>query len=93
MLSASSIDPRTPVYLCSHIFANTHPVLYVCKEDGDWQMLCGGSHPADEIPHVVGIGHLFDLDPTLQRIADLADDWEAERSRTDAPWLRKPCDV
>ena len=51
------------VFICSHMFENTRPVLYVSKEGGDWQFLCGQTDHGEENPHVVGIGHLIDRDP------------------------------
>lgn len=79
---------ETAAYLCSHVFHDTHPVLFVSRADGEWQFLCGGGHPADELPFVVGENHLFERDPTLLEIADLPDDWEAERESVGAAWRR-----
>ncbi|OQX04112.1 MAG: hypothetical protein BWK80_54230 [Desulfobacteraceae bacterium IS3] len=76
-----------PVYVCSHIFENTRPVLLV--NDGDWQMLCGGEHDEDEIPGVVGLGHLLERDRSLSEILDLPDDWEAEKESSHASWTRR----
>lgn len=79
---------HTPVFLCSHVYKNEKPVLLVCKEDGDWQMLCGGEHDENEKPVVVGIGHLLEKDPSLTEIIDLPDNWEAERQSINHPWIR-----
>lgn len=76
------------VYLCSHVFEATEPIRLVCKSDGDWQFLCGGDHDADEKPHVVGLRHMIERDPSLLELADLEDGWEAAREEPDAPWLR-----
>ncbi len=84
-------DYNTVAYLCSHIFENTKPVLYVCKEDGDWQLLCGGEHPMDEIPHVVGIGHILERDPSLESILTLQDNWQAERQQIGGEWTKTEC--
>lgn len=77
-----------PAYICSHVFENTRPVMLVCKEDGDWQFLCGGEHDEDEIPRVVGINHLLDRDKTLYEVMDLEDGWEAEREEVGGEWKR-----
>lgn len=79
-----------PAYVCSHIFDATRPVLLVSREDGDWQLLCGGSHEADEKPRVVGLNHLIERDPTLREILDLPSDWDAERNAVNASWTRTP---
>jgi hypothetical protein len=31
-------------FVCSHIFKNTHPLLLVARENGDWMFLCGQVH-------------------------------------------------
>jgi hypothetical protein len=79
-----SIKER-PVYLCSHVFENTRPVLLVSRADGDWQFLCGGEHDK-EVPSVVGFNHLLEKDPTLAELRDLPDEWEAERAGPGLPW-------
>ena len=75
-------------YVCSHVFENTRPILLVSREGGDWQCLCSGEHDAGEIPNVVGLNHLIERDHTLAALADLPDDWEAERSNVMEPWIR-----
>ncbi len=51
-------------------------------------MLCGGEHDVNEVPKVVGIGHLLERDPSLLELMDLPDDWEAERESSNHPWKR-----
>ena len=75
------------VFICSHVFENEKPILLVCHEGGDWQFLCGGTHRTDEKPKVVGVGHLVERDPSLNEIADLPLDFEAERSEVGAQWV------
>jgi len=79
---------ETPAYLCSHIFERTRPVLLVSRSEGDWQFLCGDTHPQEDVPHVVGVNHLFEDDPSLAELADLPPDWEAERDSAASPWRR-----
>ena len=55
------------VYVCSHVFEGTRPILYVCRADGDWQFLCGGDDHSDDV-HFVGVGHLTESDPTLMNL-------------------------
>ena len=79
------------VYVCPHVFNDVRPVLYVCRADGDWQFLCGsGDH--EDAPHLVGVGHLTDRDPTLNELADLKPNWEAERDSVDEKWIFSECE-
>ena len=75
-------------FICSHVFENTKPILFVCHEGGDWQFLCGGNHDVNELPKVVCIGHLLERDSTLNEVADLPVDWEAERTATGEQWVK-----
>lgn len=75
-------------YVCSHVFENTRPILLVSRAGGDWQCLCGGEHDSDEVPHVVGLNHLMERDPTLAELQDLPDEWEAERANVGDTWVR-----
>lgn len=75
-------------YVCSHVFLDTQPIRLVSREDGDWQLLCGGTHASHEIPHVVGLNHLIERDPTLIELHDLPDEWEAERKTVGSAWVR-----
>jgi len=78
---------ETVAFVCSHVFHRTRPVLLVSRVDGDWQFLCGDERP-DEKPHVVGLNHLFDNDPSLDELKALPPEWEAEREAQLAPWRR-----
>lgn len=73
-------------YVCSHVFEGSGPILLVSREGGDWQFLCGGEHPMDEIPRVVGLNHLIHRDPTLAELLELPVDWEASRESEGASW-------
>lgn len=86
------LDFNLAAFICSHVFENTRPILFVSRSDGDWQFLCGETHP-DEVPDVVCIGHLLQRDATLRDILDLHEDWEAEREFVGGDWERRPCIV
>jgi hypothetical protein len=84
-----SYNPHLKSYVCIEVFDNTKPVLLVSREGGDWCFLCGGMHPQDAAFYrVVGIGHLFERDPSLLSLLDLSPEWEAERQDPSSPWIR-----
>lgn len=81
---------EVPAYLCSHVFDKERPVLLVYYSGGDWQFLCGGTHPEQEIPKVVGLNHVLSDDPSLNEVMNLPSEWEAERSVVGSKWDRRP---
>ncbi len=83
---------HTPCFLCSHIFENTRPILYVSKSDGDWQFLCGQDDHEGEIPRVVGANHIFERDKSLSELENLLDDYEANRDDIYSEWHIEPCE-
>lgn len=90
---AMPIDRHQKSYVCTHVFEGSRPVLLVSRPGGDWCFLCGGEHPEDASSYrVVGIGHLFEKDPTLISLEDLPPDWEAEREEVGKPWIRTRCE-
>jgi len=67
-------------------------VRLVGRQDGDWQFMCGDvDHSDPNEPYHVSIGALLDFDPTLDCIADLPAEWEAERPDAESPWIRTRC--
>lgn len=79
------------VFVCPHVFNNTRPILYVCREDGDLQCLCG-EYDHVETVHVVGVGHLQERDPSICQLADLPNNLETERKDDQSEWLRSKCE-
>ena len=78
-------------YVCLHIFDASRPVLLVVRSDSDWSFLCGDEHGDTAANYrVVGKGHILDRDPSLRELADLAPNWEAERTSASGVWVRKP---
>ena len=75
------------VYICSHVSNQERPILLVSHADGDWQFLCGAFHDIDELPKVVGVGHLVGRDSTLIELACLPLGEEAERLSVEHPWV------
>lgn len=73
--------------VCSHVFADTRPVLLVAREDGEWMFLCGDLHSDGEDYHVVGVEHLVERDSSLRDIPALNDGFEAERAGIGGRWV------
>lgn len=87
------IDPHQKAYACTHVFEGSKPVTLVSRPDGDWCFLCGEEHKDEASSYrVVGIGHIFDKDPSLKELRDLPKDWEAERAQLGGEWLRTRCE-
>jgi hypothetical protein len=81
-------------YVCIEVFRGERPVLLVDREDGDWCFLCGQEHPEDAaFFRVVGMGHVLENDPSLERVMDLEPDWEAERTTMEGGWIRRMSSV
>lgn len=79
--------PNLGVFCCRHVFRAERPVLLVSREHGDWQFLCGGGdHHSPEEPFHVGVGHLVSRDGSLNEVAALPAECEAERSRIGSAW-------
>lgn len=84
-------DGHHKAYVCSHVFNASKPILFVSRPDGDWCFLCGAAHPNGASAfRVVGIGHLIEIDPSLEKLADLPPDWDAERKAVGKRWVRTP---
>lgn len=79
------------VYICEHIFRNTRPVLVCVRDDdGSYQFLCGEDDPEEDVPHVVGVGHLLDRDPSLEVLANLEEGTLAVRTSAEGSWEYEP---
>jgi len=88
-MSETASDHRT-AYVCIHVFDASRPVQLVSRMGADWCFLCGDVHQdTPENYRVVGKGHILDRDPTLNELADLAQDWEAERPSIGGEWTRR----
>ena len=88
------MDSDLRAYVCIHVAHGERPVLLVSRARGPWCFLCGDIHPQDPSYYrVVGIGHLFQDDPSLLELKDLPSDWEAERKDVGSPWIRTKCEM
>ena len=86
-----NFKPNQGVFVCSHIFNNTRPILYVVHEDNEWQCLCGHDDH-DAVGHLVGIGHLIKRDQTIDELYYLPNGWEAERKSVLDNWTKSKCE-
>ncbi len=78
-------------YVCVHVFDSSRSVLLVSRSGGDWSFLCGAEHEDSARNYrVVGRGHILDRDATLSELADLAQNWEAERTSIGDAWVCRP---
>ena len=77
------------VFVCSHVFTQERPILFVMHIDGDWQFLCGEVHEDGDEPRHVGVAHLVHRDPTLELIAHIPDGSSAERQSIEDMWVCK----
>jgi len=85
-------DRLLGVYCCQHVFERERQVLLVGHQEGDWQFVCGSTdHDYDDDLYHVSVGVLLDFDSSLNEIADLPDNWEAERQQVGDPWMRTRC--
>ena len=82
-------DHRLGVFCCGHVFRMERAILLVCRDDGDWQFLCGQTdHGDSNEPYVVCVGELLKRDASLNEVASVERDWEAERARPGGQWIR-----
>ncbi len=76
------------IFVCSHVFESTRPVLLVVREHGDWTFTCGSTDHGANDSHLAGIGHMLERDPSLGECLDLLEGFEAQRTWIGVPWLR-----
>jgi hypothetical protein len=88
MLGGFMTPKHLPAFICSHVFRNERPILLVAhNKNGDWQFLCGeADHSDGDIPHIVGVGHVLDRDPSLEELRNLPLGWSAERQDAKSQW-------
>lgn len=84
-------DPeKLAVITLSRILDGAKPILYVVHDqDGDWQFL-DGDDVSEEDAETVSFKRVVDHDPSLRELADLPNNWTAERKAAGQPWTRSP---
>ena len=83
----------TACIICNHILNGEKPILFVLhdEDDGMWQFLCGGSHGMEDAK-VVALGEVFDLDPSIEKVAEMPCGYCATRDKVDSDWVVKNVD-
>lgn len=82
----------TKCYACVHVFNTERPVLYICVDDGETVLTCGGNDHEQRAEDwkVMHLAHLRAADATLEPVDTLADGQQAERLEVGAPWKHGP---
>ena len=85
--------PNTAAFTTRQVLEGA-PILLVThdEDDGSWQFLCGTTNDSADA-RVVGLGRMYQRDPTLGELADLPEGWRAWRTAVGRPWERRPVDV
>ena len=84
---------RLGVICCGHVLRGERKVLLVDRLGDKWSFMCGGmDHFGTKDGHFVIVGVFLDANPTLNAVADLPSEWEAERKEVGAAWIRTRCD-
>ena len=80
--------PNTATIVCRHIFNGENPILYVShdEDDGMWQFLCGNTHKSEEAK-VVSLKEVFELDNSVEEVADMPCGYYAIREKAEDSWI------
>jgi len=76
------------VYVCPHVFKKESPVLVGIRDpEGDWQFFCDDENcPENSEPHLIGVGHLTQADPTINELTCLKPGSFAQKIHANADW-------
>ncbi|MFT4211764.1 MAG: hypothetical protein QM626_07800 [Microbacterium sp.] len=78
-------------FACRHVLNRFRPVLYVCRDHGDWIFTCGeGDHGGIEDWARVHARHLLDADASLGVLAELGPRDRVARCSARSEWLVLP---
>jgi len=80
--------PNVAAITSTHITKDGLPILLVTHYDDDhsWGFQSGKPVTTDDA-QVVGMGTIYNMDPTLAEIADLEPGWSAERETVGGEWV------
>lgn len=81
--------PNTVTITTRQVIEQGLPILLVTHDadDGCWQMLCGTTNDTEDA-RVVGLGEMYEQDPSVGQLADLPLGWRAWCPNKEAPWVR-----
>lgn len=74
------------VYTTKQILINKLPILYVIRDEGDWQFLGGQEVEMDDLL-IVPLKEIINYDETIKTILHIKDGMEAARSTPDDDWI------
>lgn len=76
------------VIACRNVLHGGAPILRVAKDEGGWQLLCGGNHADNDLDgaETSTLGELVARDPSLNELADKGRWTEAEREHPGGDW-------
>jgi hypothetical protein len=79
--------PNTATYVCTHVWNDGAPILWVSHDaEGDWQFLCGGVHDDPAQGLLIGLAHVVERDPSVNRVASMCTSHVAERADANGEW-------
>jgi hypothetical protein len=83
-------DPPNVITITTRQVVKQHKPILVVVHEADkvaWQFLHGGPVKQKDAM-IVSLGAMLKLDPTLEQLADLPEEWQAEREAVGEPWKR-----
>lgn len=83
------LPKNTISFSCTHVYNEGKEILFVSHDDdGDWQFLCGDNNHEDENGVLLCLGHITEMDSSVNEIADLPTGFAAERKSKKDIWER-----
>lgn len=74
------------VYTTKQILINKLPILYVIRDEGEWQFLGGQEVEMDDLL-IVPLKEIINYDETIKTILHIKNGMEAARSTPDDDWI------
>ena len=74
------------IYTTKQILINKLPILYVIRDEGEWQFLGGQEVEMDDLL-IVPLKEIINYDETIKTILHIKNGMEAARSTPDDDWI------